>query len=328
MEYNHGEKDDWVWLLKKGTALDTYIQVRKTQIFNYIATPLYILNQQSGHVLYKDGNEPIDESRYARDGFPELFIRSHDRDSAVRELQRTLNKSLVEKIKSGAAGEVKEILCEIVRETFSERVEKNMEALPETIDVVYDGYAKAAELLKDFSDITYAGYTLVDHSVNVMTLAMFYCLHNGFSEHETKRISLCALLHDVGLTKLPKSIVSYQGRLPDRHYHEYQTHAAIGHDLVKLNENVDSSIAIGILEHHERLDGKGYPRGIANISFEGRLIGLIDSFDSLTSSEKTHRRRKKPFDAMMVIREETQDLGRFDKEIFYKLCMSLGKTDS
>jgi len=309
-------------------ALANYIRVRKTQVPNYIRTPMYVLSREGGHVLYKNGNEPIDEGRYAKDQFPDLFIRSQDRDAAIRELQRTLNKTLVEKVSSGAVGEVKQILCEIVRETFSGRVEKTIEALPETIDIVYDGYAKTAELLKDFSDVTYAGYPLVDHSVNVMALALSYCLHDGFSEDETKRISLCALLHDIGLTKLPQSLVSYQGRLPDRHFREYQTHAAIGHDLVKLNENIDPSIATAILEHHERLDGKGYPRGIANISFEGRLIGLIDSFDSLTSSEKTHRRKRKPFDAMMIIRKEVLDLGRFDKEFFSKLCLSLGRAAS
>ena len=306
-------------------TLANYIRVRKTQIPNYIATPLYILSQEGGHVLYKNGNESIDEGKYAKDQFPDLFIQSQDREAAIRELQRALNKTLVEKISSGAVGEVKQILCEIVRETFSGRVEKTMEALPETIDIVYDGYVKAAELLKDFSDVTYAGYPLVDHSVNVMTLALSYCLQNGFSEDETKRIGLCALLHDIGLTKLPQSIVSYQGRLPDRHFREYQTHTAIGHDLVKQSATIDASIATAILEHHERLDGQGYPRGIANISFEGRLIGLIDSFDSLTSSEKTHRRKRKPFDAMMIIRKEVLEIGRFDKEIFSKLCLSLGK---
>ena len=305
--------------------LDSYVQVRKTQIPNYIATPLYIVNREGGQILYKSGNEPINAGKYAQDGFPDLFVRSQDRDAAIREVQRSLNKALVQKISSGDVEEVKQIICEIVRETFSGCVENNFEALPETIDILYDGYAKAAELLRDFSDVTYAGYPLVDHCVNVMTLALSYCLHNGFSEDESKRISMGALLHDVGLTKLPKSIVSYQGRLPDRHFREYQTHSAIGHDLIKLNENIDTSIAAGILEHHERLDGQGYPRGIANLSFEGRLIGLIDSFDSLTSSEKTHRRRRKPFDALMVIRKEVLDLGRFDKEIFSNLCLSLGK---
>lgn len=97
------------------------------------------------------------------------------------------------------------------------------------------------------------------------------------SAEDTERISLCALLNDAGATKLPKGTVSFKGRLPDRQYREYQTHTSIDHDIVKQDENIDSSSAAGILEHHERLDGSGYPRGIANISLEGRPIGLINS---------------------------------------------------
>jgi HD-GYP domain-containing protein (c-di-GMP phosphodiesterase class II) len=113
--------------------------------------------------------------------------------------------------------------------------------------------------------------------------------------------------------------------LPDRQYHEFQAHPALGHDIVKQNENIDSSIALGILEHHERLDGNGYPRGVANISFEGRLIGLVDSFDNLTNSERTHRKKRNPFDAMKLIKNEVLNDGRFDRGIYKNLCLSLGK---
>ncbi|BBO74721.1 hypothetical protein DSCW_21380 [Desulfosarcina widdelii] len=232
---------------------------------------------------------------------------------------------MLEKINSGEINDVKMTLCEIVSETFSGPVETSIESLPETIDIMYEGYSTASGILKDFHEINYAGYPLVNHSVNVLTLALLYCLNNQFREDDIKRISLCALLHDVGVTKLPKGLVSYQGRLPDPQYQEYQAHPAIGHDIVKQNENIDSSIAVGILEHHERLSGNGYPRGIANISFEGKLVGLIDSFDSLTNSEKMHRKKKKPFDAMMLIKNEVFNKGCFDKNIFKDLCLSLGK---
>ena len=299
--------------------------VKKSQVSSYFKTPLYVLNGETGHVLYKPVNISIDETKYSEDNFPKLYINANDRENATNELQAKLKKQLVQKIRHGQLSEVKHALCEIVSETFSEAIDESIESLPDTIDIVYEGYSNAAELLKDFSDVQYAGYPLVDHSVNVMTLTLLYCLDNEIGEEETKRLSLCALLHDIGITKLPKEIVSYEGMLSDKQFSEYQTHSAIGHDMVKLNENIDPSIATAILEHHERLDGGGYPRGIANISFEGRLIGLIDSFDNLTSSEKEHRKKKKPFDAMMLIRNEVLNEGRFDKAIYKDLCLSLGK---
>jgi HD-GYP domain-containing protein (c-di-GMP phosphodiesterase class II) len=305
--------------------LEKFILVRKSQVPNYFKTPLYILNQETGYILYKPVNKKIDKSQYSTDKYPNLYINVNDKRNATNELQSELKKELLKKIHEGELNEVKSALCEIVSETFCEPTDESIESLPETIDIMYEGYSEASEILKDFNEINYAGYPLVNHSVNVMALTLLYCLDNEYRESETKRISLCALLHDVGVTKLPKGLVSYQGRLPDRQYHEFQTHPALGHDIVKQNENIDSSIALGILEHHERLDGNGYPRGVANISFEGRLIGLIDSFDNLTNSEKTHRKKRNPFDAMMLIKNEVLNDGRFDKGIYKDLCLSLGK---
>ena len=305
--------------------MENFVMVKRTQVPNYIKTPLYILNDETGYVLYKPANKSVDKRQYSADQYPNLYISIEDRRGATNELQAELKKQLVNKIRHGELSEVKHALCEIVSETFSDSIDESIESLPDTIDIVYDGYSKTADILKDFSDISYAGYPLVNHYVNVMALTLSYCLHNHLSEDETKRVSLCALLHDVGVTKLPKGLVSYKGRLPDQQYHEYQTHASIGHDIIKQNENIDSSIAVGILEHHERLDGSGYPRGIAGISFEGRLIGLINSFDHLTNSEKTHRKKRSPFDAMMLIKDEVLKEGRFDKAIYKDLCLSLGK---
>jgi HD-GYP domain-containing protein (c-di-GMP phosphodiesterase class II) len=310
---------------KRGLRLDNYVLVKKSQVAGYVKTFLYILNDKTGHVLYKPVNKKLDNAQYSEDQYPNLYIRSNDRKKATKELQAELKRQLVQKIRQGELSEVKYALCEIVNETFSCEVDESIESLPDTIDIVYEGYSEAAETLKDFSDISYAGYPLVNHSVNVMVLTLIYCLYNRLDEDETKRISLCGLLHDVGVTKLPKELVASQGRLTDKQYREYQTHPSIGHDIIKQNENIDSSIAVGILEHHERLDGSGYPRGIAEISFEGRLIGLLSSFDHLTNSEKSHRKKRSPFDAMMLIKDEVLKEGRFDKAMYKDLCICLGK---
>lgn len=305
--------------------MEKYILVRKSQVPNYIKTPLYILNEDAGYVLYKPANTNLDQKQFSNDNFPNLYIKISDKKNATNELREELKRKLIKKIKTGDIIEVKNKICEIVSETFSGPVEESIKILPETIDIVYEGYSEASDLLKEFSDVHYAGYPLINHSVNVMTIALLFCLKNGFTEPKTKQISLCALLHDVGITKLPKEIVSHPGRLSDQHYNEYKNHVFIGHDIVKDNENIDSSIAIGILEHHERLDGSGYPRGMVNISFDGKLIGLINSFDHLTNSEKEHRKIKKPFDAMMIIKDEVINKGQFDKNIFKNLCLCLGK---
>jgi HD-GYP domain-containing protein (c-di-GMP phosphodiesterase class II) len=305
--------------------MESYISIKKSQANHYLKTPLYIKNGVGEFVLYKPENKKIDSKRFFDEGFPPLFISVDMHESAKKELESQLKNKLKNEIKSGNLKIIKSALCDIVQEAMQEPLEDNLNALPETIEILYSEYSNTKNLLKNYTDSISDGTSLIDHSVDVMVLALNYCLFCNFSEHDTKRLSLGALLHDVGLTQIPKNIAEANRKLTEQEFIVYKTHAAIGHDIIKQNGGIDSSIATGVLEHHERLDGKGYPRGVANLSFEGRLIGLIDSFDNLISSETSHRKKKNPFDAMKMIQNEILKEAKFDKKIFKDFCLSLSE---
>ncbi|MBN2807966.1 MAG: HD domain-containing protein [Deltaproteobacteria bacterium] len=306
--------------------LESHIQVKRTQISCYRETELYIKNSAGDFVLYKSANRSIDADKYAQEDYPPLYLLDENKASAILELRTALNKNLAEMICSGSLPAAKVALCEIVQEVISDNPPtSDLSCFPETIDILYEGYCQASSILKDFVNIPYGGYSLVEHCANVVTLVLNYCLFYDFSEDETKKLSLGALLHDMGLSRIDKRIIETDRKLTDEEYRIHKTHAAIGHDLIKESGDIDVSIAKGVLEHHERLDGSGYPRGVAHISFAGRLLGLIDSFDSLSSSEKQHRRKQKSFAALLKIKDEVFLEGKFEKEIFKNFCLSLGK---
>ena len=91
-------------------------------------------------------------------------------------------------------------------------------------------------------------------------------------------------------------------------------HPAKGHEILSLCE-FDRSILMCALEHHERLDGSGYPCGITDLSFEGRLIGIIDCYEALISHYRPYKSGLSPYDASEVLLEDVEN-GKFDKEIF------------
>jgi len=304
-------------------GMESYISIKKSQASHYIATPLYIKNGSGDFILYKPENKKIDSNRFLDEGFPQLFISVSTHESAKKELEIQLKRKLKNEIKSGNLRIIKSALCEIVQEAIKEPLEDNLGTIPETIEIMYSEYSHTKNLLKNYIDTISGGASLIDHSVDVMVLSLNYCLFSNLPEKDTKRISMCALLHDVGLTQIPKTITGANRRLTEQEFTVYKTHAAIGHDIIKQTGSIDPSIATGVLEHHERLDGNGYPRGIANLSFEGRLIGLIDSFDNLVSSENANRKKQKPFDAMLTIQNEMLKEAKFDKRIFKEFCLSL-----
>jgi len=303
--------------------MNTYISVRKSQIHFYLETPLYIKNDRGDFVLYKAENTKIDFNRFSEDAHPQLYVPEEIKETAFKELQSQLKEKLKKRVNSGDLKSVKSALSEIVQEAMQEPLEDNLQTLPETLDIIYQEYSNTTNLLKDIAGLQFGGSTLAEHSANVMLLVLNFCIFKKLPDEDTKKFSLGALLHDIGLTRIPKQITEANSKLSDSEYTTYKTHTTLGHDIIKENKHIDSLIAVGVLEHHERLNGTGYPRRISNISFEGRLIGIIDCFDNLTNNEKLHRKKKDPFSAMKVIQDEILKEGLFDKYIFKDLCLSL-----
>ena len=148
-----------------------YILIKNSQVENYFQTPLYIFNDDAGFVLFKPANEKIDIDKFSEESKKNLFIRKADRDDAIKEIQETIKNRLILNINSGNIHFVKESICEIISDTFHNNVDESIKSLPDTIDILYDGYSKASYLLRNFSGIDYSGYPLANHSANVMTIA-------------------------------------------------------------------------------------------------------------------------------------------------------------
>ena len=300
-----------------------YLPVKKSQIYHYLETPLFKKNEAGDFILYKSEGIEVDPKRLLEDSSPQLYIPAEMREAALNEVQGRLVKKLKDRIKSGDLLSIKSTLSEIVSEVFEKPLSDEMQILPETIDIIYSGYSHTSNLLKNIGGVQFGNTSLVEHATNVTVLVLNFCIYNRIDEDAAKKLSLSALLHDIGLTKVPKIIAESNRKLTDTEFNFYKTHPALGHDIITESKHIDSSVATGVLEHHERLDGNGYPRGITNISFDGCLIGMIDSFDSLTNTEKKHRKKEGSFSALRIIQDEMLKEGKFDKTIFRDLCLSL-----
>lgn len=299
-----------------------HISIRASQINYYTEFHLYYKTGEDRFALYKPPGKNIESIRLTGEKHPVLYIVQEDRIKAIKSLQKGFNNNLKKNIENGDIAVVKETICELVEETLSEPRSGTLDAMPETIDIMVTGYSTQPQLLKMFSDISSKDYTTAIHSVNVMALTIGFCFYSGYSIEETKRLGLSALLHDVGKTEISSNILTAARKLTDHEFKLMKSHTTIGVDILSNTTGLDSTIAIGALEHHEKLDGTGYPKGITDISSDGKLLGLIDCYEALTNEERPYRRAKKPFDTMLMLQEEVNS-GKLSRKIYEKFCSSL-----
>lgn len=146
------------------------------------------------------------------------------------------------------------------------------------------------------------------HSLNVAVVAGVMGKWLGCQETALKSLILTGLLHDVGKLTVPLSILEKPGPLSPEEYAVIKRHSQEGYRLVKASGQVDDGVGFGILQHHERLDGSGYPAGLTGkaICAEAEVIAIADTYDAMTS-DRAYRRKLTPFEAMEAIADSMFD---------------------
>lgn len=167
------------------------------------------------------------------------------------------------------------------------------------------------------------------HSRRVAIISEALARECGFEEEHIKRIYLAGLLHDIGKIGVPEATLCKKGKLTDEEFMQIKKHPSAGGKILEGIRQLEDVLP-GIMYHHERLDGKGYPAGLTaeQIPIDGRIVGLADSFDAMTS-DRTYRNALpldvvckeirdcsgKQFDPMLVEKFLAWDLETFLEEL-------------
>lgn len=124
----------------------------------------------------------------------------------------------------------------------------------------------------------------VEHQRRTAELAAAIGERLGLDRFKIEVIRLAAIVHDIGKIGVPAEILSKAGRLSEPEYAIVKTHCAIGHAILG-QLRAPSAVAEVTLQHHERLDGSGYPGGLSgqSILIEARIVAVADVFDAMTS---------------------------------------------
>jgi len=301
---------------------EEYIPIKKSQVNFFRKVPLYYFSKDGEPICYKKKGVELDKSRIQLYKHPEFYIHRTDKEAASKELHRNLNISLARAVSSKGFALIKSLLCEIVDEALNDPMGYPFDMLPETLEIIFRGYSENRVLLSSLALISNSSSLLIEHIVNVLSLTMHYCFFHSFSDSEIKQLGVSAILHDIGMTGLEREIVDTDDRLTNQQFEQYKTHTLKGYKIINTRSNFEKEIALVALEHHEKLDGSGYPKGEIKISRSAQLIGLIDSYESLAYRDKKFRKAQKTFGALQILKKDVIE-GKYNKEMFVNLCSCL-----
>lgn len=168
---------------------------------------------------------------------------------------------------------------------------------------------------------SYDYYTYI-HSINVCTLSAGLGISLGLHKNELFSLSMGALMHDVGKSKVPSNLINKPGKLTDEEFVIVKKHVSWGEDLLGGNEDLSKKTLIPLLQHHEKLNGTGYPRKLegGQIHPFGRISSIVDVYDALTT-ERSYKKAFKPFDAAAFLSKNKEE---YDQEVFRHFVKMLG----
>jgi putative nucleotidyltransferase with HDIG domain len=129
------------------------------------------------------------------------------------------------------------------------------------------------------------------HSVSICALLVSFAHALGMDAATVEEAGLGGLLHDVGKMKIPNEILNKPGKLTETEFDIMKSHASISRELLAGVPGVSEMVIQIAGEHHEKMNGGGYPRGIpgAQISQIGRMTAIVDVYDALTSNRVYHK---------------------------------------
>jgi putative nucleotidyltransferase with HDIG domain len=157
--------------------------------------------------------------------------------------------------------------------------------------------------LGQLAAIMTSDYYTFTHSINVSVFTTALAQKAGVVRREVQELATGALLHDIGKTQVPKELLGRAGPLTPDEMQMVRDHVTLGERMLRELGTLSREALIVVAQHHERLDGSGYPRGLSGqgLHLFGRIVGIADSFDAMTSA-RSYQPASSPFSALARMR--------------------------
>lgn len=254
----------------------------------------YLQNKGVNGVYIREGEEDAEEEIIIPLYTQEVIAKTRVEDRAKVKLTESVRKRV---------GEGIQYLYNNTEE--SGFAEATVNITNELMNAIFENDAIAVDIsmLKVSDEYTFK------HSVDVATMAMVIARRYGLGEEEIREIGISGLLHDLGKSRIPNEVLNKPGKLSDEEFALMKQHSLFGFQILKEKEMFSDGIMRGVLQHHEKIDGTGYPLGVAEdkIHTYAKIIAVADIYDALVT-ERPYKSAFSKRDAVEMIMAMTREL--------------------
>jgi putative nucleotidyltransferase with HDIG domain len=194
----------------------------------------------------------------------------------------------------------------IISQAMSEpRLGDNIDLGVQYIKDLTEFVTASPDHVQSISEFLAVDYSLYTHSVNVCLLVTSFCHYLGMNKQQILPMGVGGLYHDIGKRKIADDILHKPDELSEDEWAEMQKHPTYGYNLLRTSTKLDPTVFKMVHQHHENLDGSGYPQGITepDITTPAKIIRIIDIYDALTS-KRVYKEPAAPMEAIAIIVNE------------------------
>ena len=186
-------------------------------------------------------------------------------------------------------GEASQVVDTLLQDVRMGRQVDPATAVP-LVREIHDSVLRNQGALVSLCRIKEADAYTFKHSVSICALMVSFAHALGWDAAAAQEAGMGGLLHDLGKMRIPNEILNKPGKLTEQEFAVMKTHSALGADMLQGAEGMPDLAHRIVLEHHERMSGGGYPRGLSGdeISLAGRMAAVVDVYDALTSNRVYH----------------------------------------
>jgi len=254
--------------------------------------------EQEDHRLFRGRDFPLsddDLEKLRARGVTRLFIRAGEQRAYQSYLRENLSNFVEDE--SLPATQRFQILNQVTQDCLQETFERG--DVSETVEASRDMGRHTVNLMNRTDLVAQDVFSMIKHDFHTFTHSANVCSYSVLlakglgivAPAQLEEIATGALLHDVGKTGIPYELLTKPGGLSDDERELIRSHPTVGFARLCRREKLTWGQLMMVYQHHERMDGKGYPVGVKGDEIHpwGQLCAIVDVFDALTSDRPYHR---------------------------------------